>query len=211
MITQIGPHRVQHAPIIDGLAKLMDGGLASLVYSDPPWNSGNLKYWQTINKRHTGVEPETVDLDDFLTDFFQEIVTYTTDDAMIIIEFGQSLREELITLARSFGLISHGVAQAIYGSRKNPLPLDVHFFSRRPGKLSIPAKAAIYGTMGFLTLRKAAAPLARPGEIILDPCCGMGYTARLALETGMIFRGNELNRKRLQKTIDRLGRHENLS
>jgi hypothetical protein len=37
--------------------------------------------------------------------------------------------------------------------------------------------------------------------IVFDPCCGMGYTARAAVAAGMRFRGNELNAKRLQKTI----------
>jgi predicted methyltransferase len=41
------------------------------------------------------------------------------------------------------------------------------------------------------------------GDKILDPCCGMGYTAQIAIDNGMYFYGNELNAKRLQKTINR--------
>jgi predicted methyltransferase len=42
--------------------------------------------------------------------------------------------------------------------------------------------------------------------IVLDPMCGMGYTAQAAIKYGLAFRGNELNSVRLQKTIDRLHR-----
>ena len=34
--------------------------------------------------------------------------------------------------------------------------------------------------------------------------CGMGYTAQATVDRNMIFRGNELNKKRLDKTIKRL-------
>jgi DNA modification methylase len=44
--------------------------------------------------------------------------------------------------------------------------------------------------------------VAEEGAIVLDPCCGMGYTARAAVANKMRFRGNEFNSKRLQKTID---------
>lgn len=43
--------------------------------------------------------------------------------------------------------------------------------------------------------------LADPGKLVLDPCCGMGYTARATVAAGMAFRGNELNRARLAKTM----------
>ena len=50
----------------------------------------------------------------------------------------------------------------------------------------------------------AVAPFAVPGGIILDPMCGMGYTAEAAKSNRMRFRGNELNQHRLDKTIARL-------
>ena len=40
--------------------------------------------------------------------------------------------------------------------------------------------------------------------ICLDPMCGMGFTAQASINRGMSFYGNELNKKRLEKTILRL-------
>ena len=54
------------------------------------------------------------------------------------------------------------------------------------------------------TLRAAITPFTTAGQTVLDPCCGMGYTAKFALENNLIFRGNEINGKRLQCTIDKL-------
>jgi len=36
--------------------------------------------------------------------------------------------------------------------------------------------------------------------------CGMGYTAQATVDRGISFRGNELNKKRLDKTIARLSK-----
>ena len=41
-------------------------------------------------------------------------------------------------------------------------------------------------------------------DVVLDPMCGMGYTAQATAGMGLTFRGNELNATRLRKTIDRL-------
>ena len=56
------------------------------------------------------------------------------------------------------------------------------------------------------TLRGADLPRAclavsgRPGGLVLDPCCGKGFTARAAVSNGMVFRGCELNAARLHVT-----------
>ena len=43
-------------------------------------------------------------------------------------------------------------------------------------------------------------------SVVIDPFCGMGYTARSAHKNGMDFVGNELNSVRAMKTIDWLQR-----
>ena len=39
------------------------------------------------------------------------------------------------------------------------------------------------------------------GAVVLDPCCGFGRTLRMAHKYNMIFRGNEINKARLDKAI----------
>ena len=43
-------------------------------------------------------------------------------------------------------------------------------------------------------------------KIILDPMCGMGYTAQASINRNLSLRGNELNKTRLEKTIQRLAK-----
>ena len=66
MITEIGPHRLRHGNLHDGIGDLMLGERADIVYADPPWGPGNLKFWQTMNHKMTGAEPLPTDIDAFL-------------------------------------------------------------------------------------------------------------------------------------------------
>ena len=70
-ISQIGPHRVRHGSVMDSLDELMGAEKADLIYSDPPWGQGNVKYWQTMNKKMTGSEPVDIDFDAFLGRLFE--------------------------------------------------------------------------------------------------------------------------------------------
>lgn len=208
MITTIGKHKVKHGDVRKGVGDLMGSEMADLFYSDPPWGVGNLKFWQTKNFKDTGAPRTDQDLDDFLSHIFRIASTYTK--RVVMIEYGVRWRDEIISRGESVKLKHLAVIPLLYRSGKGFLPLDLHIFSPSGGIESLPSGYAesVENTYGFDTLRKAVGPLCTQGDTILDPCCGMGYTARVALENNMIFRGNELNAVRLQKTINLLEKGE---
>ena len=179
------------------------------MYSDPPWGEGNIKYWASINKRHTGQEIEPASLPSFLGAVFGAARDFC--DGYLLIEYGTRWRKEIIALGEQHGFDFHGQVDLRYRSGAKLLPLDLIMFAR-PG-VNYPAgyKRSVEGTHGYKTLQMAFHPLAeivkKAGNlpsIALDPCCGMGYTAQAAIDTGLAFRGNELNAKRLEKTKARL-------
>jgi len=43
-----------------------------------------------------------------------------------------------------------------------------------------------------------------PGEIVCDPTCGYGWTAKAAIKNGKTFIGNEFNKIRAERTIKEL-------
>lgn len=210
MIQRIGSHIVRHGDMMDGYDELRSQhGLCDYVYSDPPWGDGNLRYWRTMNKKMNAAAPEVAMIDPnsfdtnvFLSRFFQIVRDSCHDDAVIWIEYGQRWRTEVVTLAARIGLQVMAQAQPVYGSQKLPLDLFVMAFKPRPFPGLTDFSTRLAGVHGFRTLVCATAgfPL-RPGETILDPCCGMGYTARLAVRNKMRFVGNELNAARLSKTV----------
>lgn len=204
MIKQIGVHRVKHGDVMDGISDLMNGETVDIIYSDPPWGQGNLRYWQTMNKKMTGATPKEIEYTAFIKKIFEEAKRYTND--LFFLEYGIKWREDIKAMAKEFGFQDLHTIPLQYKSGSRLLPLDLHVFSgsANPRPLTGYHILSITGSYGFSTLEKVLLPIVKPGMKILDPCCGMGYTAQLAVNANLQFFGNELNEKRLSKTIKRL-------
>lgn len=99
-------------------------------------------------------------------------------------------------------------AELLYGTGKKLLPLTLFAFQKGdwPAVNWKMAAQQVYHTRGFASLQHATEHLDLRGKSLLDPCCGMGYSAQLALLRDMTFFGNELNLTRLKKTIQKLQR-----
>ena len=76
VIKTIGKHRVKHGDIMDGIDDLMDGKQADIIYTDPPWGQGNIRYWQTLNKKMTGAERKEIKYDAFINQIFKVCKKY---------------------------------------------------------------------------------------------------------------------------------------
>lgn len=205
-LIEIGPHRVRHGDLRDegAIDELMQGEVADFIYGDPPWGGGNLNYWQTLNKKHTGAEPRRVEYEDFQNIYFSTLAQYSSD--VVVVEYGEGWRQDIINFGEAHGLKHAGHATSFYTSKNQPL--DVHLFSKSgTAELTNKFKATCYNNKGYALVREVFKLLCPGGATtVLDPTCGMGYGARAAMEFGLVFRGNELNRHRLQKTIDRLSK-----
>jgi len=203
MITEIGRHKVKCGDIMSGIDDLMANRQADFVYSDPPWGQGNLRYWQTINKRHTGRERNDIDYEEFLPHYFHLVSKHVKD--VCVIEYGVSWRSDAIKVANDAGFKHMGVFTSLYQASKL-LPLDVHVFSKS-GNVVIPPnfKEKCLELRGLPLVKYIfSAMLPKNAKMVLDPMCGMGYTAQSTIDSGLAFYGNELNEKRLGKTMTRL-------
>jgi len=205
MIKVIGDHRVKCGSVMAGIDDLMGGAKADVIYSDPPWGQGNVKYWQTMNHKQTGAATEEIKFAEFLNQVFDIIAKYAAGPALI--EYGQRWREEIEAQAKRIGFKILLRCESWYHGGGKLYPLDFYVMSRGI-EMKIPeGYAADLGKLkGGAFSVQAIEPFAVPGGIVLDPMCGMGYTASAAMKHGMRFYGNELNANRLAKTIRRLER-----
>lgn len=202
MIRQIGKHKIRHGDVMEDLGLLMGENKVDIFYSDPPWGSGNLRYWQTMNTKMNGVDKKEINYWAFINRIIEVAVKYTTEDSIIFIEYGKRFTKDVIEMAEQKGLILIEVIEMVYSSEN--LPLDLIILSKKPITVSKEYIDSVYHTKGLDSLRNAIKPFVFKGAKIMDPCCGMGYTAQFAIDNGLTFFGNEINLKRLQKTIARL-------
>lgn len=198
--------RVQRLAAADllrgGVAVLlaMADGPADVVYSDPPWNPGNEKWW----RRHAGEDPPR-SYDAFLDAWCSVVAALAPRHVFV----EQSVNPEhqgllLRAVERTSGwrlpFRERWIVQ--YGHPKRPNAL-LHFghpaIDTNPSELSGPELLRVV----FTGIRLVS--MDRP--LVADPCTGLGTTSRVAHEFGADFVGTELNPKRMERTIDWLLKH----
>lgn len=200
MIQEIGKHKVRCGDVMDDLSELYKDVKVDIMYTDPPWM--NLNYWQTLNNKDTGALKKNIDNEQFINRLFEVACLYLKEDGILFMEFGKKWNEQIVQRARWYGFNNAKSIELLYGSPARPCMLNI--FTRSMLIFPEEYESHVWHTKGYETLKQAVTPFAKEGNVITDPCCGCGYTAQIAVDTGMVFYGNELNQKRLDKTIKRL-------
>jgi len=210
-ITKIREHKVRHGNVYDTeeIEKFIGEDRATLYYSDPPWGSGNLKYWDTINKRQNenvkeSQDSSNFDITKFVTTILKESKKYTK--GWVVIEYGQRWSDDVIKMAKEQGIFFCGKTYTLYRSGSKWLPVDMLVFNtEREIPLDLKGWSKIRNEQEIISwfIKKVGI---KEGSTIMDLCCGMGNTARVAMKHKCKFIGNELNESRLTKTIKSLER-----
>ena len=196
-------HKVTIGSINSGvISDLMGDEIADIFYSDPPWGQGNISYWNTLLKRMTGETNTQQTYQDFLKRFFQIELKYSKN--VVMVEYGLKWSDEVVSIALSQGLLFAGKVEYLYRSGSRMLPSMFHVFSKHALDIPHGYFERLHHKTGIEFMTLAVMPFYVPNGIILDPCCGLGLSARLALRLNMRFRGNEINRVRAEKTISLL-------
>ncbi len=190
----VGPHiltcRSIHA--LRGFDDMIEK--ADLIYCDPPWGEGNLKYWATMRRKHTGEYVGQPGLDAFVARFFELCQRHRKGP--VIVEYGMAWAAWLISRAHEAGLPHRATAVTYYGSPKRPMVVTLF----DDGPAPIGWKQRVSGTSGLTTVKAAMQSFVQPGSTVFDMCCGVGLNARATLGAGGVFIGNEWNPVRLEKT-----------
>jgi hypothetical protein len=192
-VEAIGPHKLLCGDITRlSVAQLMGDERADVIYSDPPWGPGNQQYWHTMRER--GAAPRT-SWEGFLAAFCRTCATHRTPDAPVFVEMGMRWASELDEVMRSVGLPKQRSWVFTYGPKAKPLPLTLTLYGPRNVDVTMPEPAH-----GEPVTREVLRSVVRPGALVLDPCTGLGMTARWTHKLGGHFRGTEMNASRLERT-----------
>lgn len=191
----IGQHKLTNASIESPLVdEMLDGEVINVLYSDPPWGSGNLKYWVTMNKKMTGAVFAPLSYDQLLSRLYELIERYVRGH--VFIETGKQWAEQVrVDFLKRFFSVKTFTLKYKSGARF----LECVLIAATTGS-QYEFNYDPTNQVGAVVAKNCVGAVAVPGGIVLDPCCGMGYTARAAVAAGMKFRGNEFNAARLAKT-----------
>tara|TARA_R110000823_G_scaffold17959_4_gene56187 strand:+ start:1312 stop:1941 length:630 start_codon:yes stop_codon:yes gene_type:complete len=204
---EIGKHIVSNEDVQNvDFNKLLKGSKAHILYTDPPWGDGNMKYWCTLNKRHTGQEIEAMSYKTLIKIIKDMIKNHV--DGYVFLETGNQWLDETLEDIKDV-IYNQKVYSLRYKSGSKLLTNPVIVGTTNPN-LVLPNLDALEGAIDEDSLKIAIPLLAKEGAILLDPTCGMGNSARSAIQNKMRFVGNEFNSKRLEKTIKSLKRDENI-
>tara|TARA_Y100001937_G_scaffold44729_1_gene62898 strand:- start:240 stop:875 length:636 start_codon:yes stop_codon:yes gene_type:complete len=206
VFTKIGNHVVKHGDICDGIEDLMGVDQADFIYTDPPWGQGTLSYWQTKNVKDNG-GPDVVEKRphkhlEFLATFFNILVKH--GKGPVIVEYGEAWKEEVLSAATQAGLSYNETYRSFYKSGAYLRPLHIHFFNIHTEQDWQVVRETCQHQRGQALVSALFEMFCPQNGIVLDPMCGMGFSAVAAVKRGCSFRGNELNKTRLAKTITKL-------
>lgn len=193
MTETIGPHRILCGDITAGaVEQLLGEELVDEVYSDPPWGPGNQQFWHTMRER--GSAPRT-SWTDFLAAFCGACSAHRKPSAPVFVEMGMRWADELDAAMLAVGLPRQQRWVVTYGPKKKPLPVTLNLYGPQSIEVVMPKSAH-----GELVTRSVLEATVRPGMLVLDPCTGLGMTARWTHRLGGRFRGTEMNASRLERT-----------
>ena len=174
-----------------------------LVYSDPPWNPGNEKYWRT----HAGIkQPRSHTYVDFVHNFLN-IVEKVSPSHLFVEQsvHGKKDYKWYVEQVQKHCLPKFDKAWTCYYGAPVSISDKHETQCRRPNKLLHFGENVLLlnptGMRGSEMTRHVFSHVGKKGSGVLDPCVGKGMTARMAHETGMTCYGIEINPKRLAVTI----------
>lgn len=178
-------HRITiHDIMTSNLDDLFGGAKADVLYSDPPWGEGHLKFWRTHNQQ----KGHPVDWVAFV-----KRIKYLCDrhvKGSIFIETGLRFEQEIINV---FGKPQGRYVIKYKAGSKTLLNLLLGY---GPQPTKDPS-----GLSGIKVAQTVLSSLPTKPQSVFDCCVGLGTTAKVAKKLGMTCYANELNPKRAARTM----------
>ena len=183
-----------------------------LIYSDPPWNAGNHKYWRTHAKVKTS---EIHTYDNFLHKFLKNVRNMAAKHIFVEQSLHGKWKDSFLEMAKSYSLLNFDrhwtchygsfVGLGDYEKRCRRPNLLLHFGKSIEGL----NPENLHGSQMTHHVFQAIKNAGIPAKTVLDLCIGKGMTARIASKFDFTIYGMEINPRRLQYTISWMEKNNN--
>lgn len=198
--TIISHHRLLCGDLTDvaALRALMGEERADVIYTDPPWGPRMVRFFGAMTSKAyvTPGDESCPEWTSFLDAFALVCATYRTPTAPVFVEMGLRWTNDLDAAMARAGLPLLQRWRTTYGSAKKPTEASLGLYGAEPpNAVEMPSPPH-----GEAMTKAVLSAVVRPGVVVLDPCTGLGMTARVTHRLGGTFRGLELVPMRLAST-----------
>ena len=188
-------------PRVDQNIKLNFPNGIDFCYTDPPWGNGNLKYWDTINKKMTGDSVSQINQDTLENRVVDLICTHVNNYAFIV--YGVREADSIITkLKQKSNVRDIQYYEKTYKSGGKDMKNCVITIALNTAP--IVDFSFLKGEKGLKGLKLICEKFKEKYKTALDLFIGIGYYLKMLDSYGFTVIGNELNSSRIQKAISKV-------
>ncbi len=205
MVQAIGRHRVACNSIEDAPhSALLEGQQAAVLYTDPPWSNRMMSYFDTLQYKQTNEGGDGNISAERMLDILADVIDNHVDGHVFVL---WSIKNRMAQerLSDSLAWMDEQYPRYTDGDGTERKYVMIHGATHSRYSFN----ANISGMSGLDVTRTVFDAVGQPGQFAYDPMCGQGNTAVGAVEHGMRFAGNELNRKRVNDAVGRIKAAEN--
>lgn len=162
-----------------------------IVWVDPPWGKGFVKFFNTMMKKQTGKSSNHT-----ILDILKQIGKLSSNSKPLIVEYSIKEASSVKKIMEKYG---HTHSRTIKGIYADKLPFAILVFNCNVDLGKDGERDEFY----VRKLRQAGYKSA------FDPCAGIGHTAKIFHRQGFVYIGSEINRNRYLRLSDIIEKHNN--
>jgi hypothetical protein len=182
------------------LQKTYPNGI-DICYTDPPWGTGNLKYWKTMNAKMTGADSGLINQFELEDRVVQLITSHVNNYAFIV--YGVREAESIIAKLRENKKVKDvQYYEKTYPSGNRWLKNCVICVTLNDAPII--DFSVLENKKGLLGLKIVCEMFKDKYNTCLELFVGIGHYLKVLDEYGFVVVGNELNKKRLSTAISKI-------
>lgn len=160
-----------------------------IIYTDPPWEQGLVKMFETIQFKQTGIERPNNSIDEILN----HLAKLSHTDKPIWIDYSVKGHERVLHIMKSKG---HTFNEKKILIQTNGKPYIVMSFN---------TNIKMTDSNGFDNIRDIVRKT--KAEVVFDPFAGIGAIAKTVLGEGSDYVGYELNPARYKRLVSEIEKY----
>ena len=155
-----------------------------MIWCDPPWGSGLVKMFETMQFKQTGIKrPENT-----IRDILGQLARLADTSKPLVIEYSLKKANEVIDIVTHYGHTKHKIFKGVYWLNRE---FAIIVFNA-------PINVVTDRTDQKIVIDTLNAMDQKP-SVVFDPFAGIGATATAVRSTGATYIGSELNPARFKK------------